>query len=110
MLCKQCGTEKHFNEFYTDGTRFGRTAYRPECKACTLSNKKAAYFQHGQRRQTPEQRARRRARYQEKHNAVDKSDPAYNEKLSQIHSLEGNCKCPRHIAAREKARLDKPDL
>lgn len=35
---------------------------------------------------------------------VDKNSPEYKEKLRKKHSLEGDCKCPYHVQAREKAQ------
>jgi hypothetical protein len=39
--CKQCGEAKPLNEFYRD--KACRDGLRPECKACNLARRKAAY-------------------------------------------------------------------
>lgn len=37
---------------------------------------------------------------------VAQNSPEYKEKLRKKHSLEGDCKCPYHVKARERAHAE----
>lgn len=96
-VCSKCGQLKPLTlEFWPKG---GRGKLGTYCRPCERIRTREA-----QRNRNLDEKRKYFNEWNRKRGAAEQGSVEYHEKLSKVHGPEGTCKCPRHVAARQKSQ------